>query len=175
MRKFKFHTNTQRKGPNTRTKAVTLAGEHTSSRLTGACKHMHSIHFSLGKRQRLNLPRCRVLLQFKGLSGGLPQWRAAYDDAGNCELSQSETHNSHNLYWQHNGQSKVFELHQALFVKCMNSEALLKMHLLWSWVLTAFQYPGESVRQRRTTAPLCRELVQSAYISAANVLVQCVC
>lgn len=52
MRKFKFHTNTQRKGPNTRTKAVTLAGEHTSSRLTGACKHMHSIHFSLGEKDR---------------------------------------------------------------------------------------------------------------------------
>lgn len=39
---------------------------------------------------KLDLPIYRGLLQFKGLSGGLPRWRAAYDEAWNRTLSQSE-------------------------------------------------------------------------------------
>lgn len=37
-----------------------------------------------------DVPRWRVFLQFKGLSGGRPRWRAAYDEAGTRTLSQSE-------------------------------------------------------------------------------------
>lgn len=39
---------------------------------------------------RWDIPRWRVFLQFKGLSGGRPRWRAAYDEAGKRALSQSE-------------------------------------------------------------------------------------
>lgn len=144
----------------------------------GLQTHAQHAFFILWAWQRVNLPRCRVLLQFKGLSGGLPQWRAAYDEAANWELSQSETHNIHSIYWQYHVQNQVLHLKEVVFLKSISSadlETLLKMHLLWSWALTVFQYPGESVHQRRTMAPLCRELVQSACISAANVLVRCVC
>lgn len=61
-------------------------------------KHMHNIQFLLCERKkRGNEPRCRIFLQFKGLSGGLLQLRAAYEDAGNCELSESETQKIHKI------------------------------------------------------------------------------
>lgn len=43
-----------------------------------------------GDSLRWDVPRWRVFLQFKGLSGGRPRWRAAYDEAGTRTLSQSD-------------------------------------------------------------------------------------
>lgn len=45
------------------------------------------------------VPKCGGFLQFKGLSGGLPRWRAAYDEALNRTLSQSEKQNRKFREW----------------------------------------------------------------------------
>lgn len=96
----KSRKSTQHWGNRNSTKTYSVNDRTNAPAHRGLQTHAQHPFFMLWKGQRLNLPRCRVLLQLKGLSGGLPQWRAAYEDAGNCELSQSETQHYHNVYWQ---------------------------------------------------------------------------
>lgn len=62
---------------------------HVTIPSTSICPGSFLTHITEEDWVRLDLPRCGGFLQFKGLSGGLPRWRAAYDEALNRTLSQS--------------------------------------------------------------------------------------
>lgn len=69
-----------------------MSGQICVSILSTEHLFVHYIFKNLTDEYQLkpDLPRCGGFLQFKGLSGGLPRWRAAYDEAWNRTLSQSE-------------------------------------------------------------------------------------
>lgn len=56
-----------------------------------------------------------------------------------------------------------------------NYKTLRILYLLQFEALTVFRSPGESEHLGHMMAPLCQELVQSAYISVANGQAQYVC
>lgn len=130
---------------------------------------------------RPDLPRCGGFLQLKGLSGGLPRWRAAYDEALNRTVPQSERQNKSFI-----GVRSMYNYQYIVHFYGEGKEAYFKFHiifgcglkmryLLQSEALTAFQTPGESIHLGHMMALLCQGLVQSACISVANGLVKYVC
>lgn len=87
-------------------------------------------HITEGYWVRPDLPKGRGFLQFEGLSGGLPRWRAAYDEDWNRTLSQSEKQNKKFTEWL----SSVWEKDS------MSSGEGVNQETLQSFILCRTQY-----------------------------------